>query len=250
MDQKKILIVDDDVETCIALNIRLRASGFETVVAQEGLGAISAALHERPDLVLLDLGLPAGDGYEVLRTMKANSALATIPIVVLSARDPEANRERTLTAGAAAYLQKPTDGEAVVAAVREHLTPTPEIGPGTGRTALVVDDDEDSRTALGARLRAGGYTPVFATDAISAMTAAKRERPDVILLDLNLPAGGGFLVMQRLRAFPALAMVPVIVVSGRDGPSDRESSLEQGARAYLRKPVEGQTLMDAVKEAM
>ena len=69
---------------------------------------------------------------------------------------------------------------------------------------LIVDDDQDIRRLLGHRLKSEGYVPVFAGDAISAVNLARKEAPDLILLDLGLPAGDGRLVMERLRAMPAL----------------------------------------------
>lgn len=118
MGSKKILIVDDDRDIRMGLGARLRANDFEVVFAEDGMGAIAAARRENPDLVLLDIGLPAGDGYVVLERMRKNTALSTIPVVVLSARDAEENEKRALEEGAIAFLQKPADNESLLAAIR------------------------------------------------------------------------------------------------------------------------------------
>jgi len=91
----KIMIVDDDPDLRMALKLRLRANHFETVSASDGYSAIALAQKERPNLVILDLGLPAGDGYVVLKRMQESDALSDIPIIVLTARDPQMNEDRS-----------------------------------------------------------------------------------------------------------------------------------------------------------
>ncbi len=115
MAKKKILIVDDDADVRAGLNIRLRASGYDTVFASDAMTAVSEARRSQPDLIILDLGLPAGDGFVVMQRLKGIPPLAVIPIIVLSARDREANENRAIVAGAQAFLQKPfNDGELLV----------------------------------------------------------------------------------------------------------------------------------------
>ena len=82
---------------------------------------LTVAQKENPDLVLLDLGLPAGDGFVVLDRLKKAPALSTIPVIVLSARDPVANRDRALQAGARAYFHKPADMRELLETIREQL---------------------------------------------------------------------------------------------------------------------------------
>lgn len=122
MAGEKILIIDDDQDIRVGLNVRLRASSYQTAFAEDGLGAMGAARKENPDLILLDLGLPAGDGFVVLERLKKNTAFAHIPVIILSARDPQDNEERAKKAGAFAYFQKPVDDgellEAIIAALK------------------------------------------------------------------------------------------------------------------------------------
>jgi len=109
MNRTKIMIVDDDPELRLALKLRLRANHYDTVSACDGYSAIALAQKERPNLILLDLGLPAGDGYVVLKRLQDSDSLSDIPVIVLTARDPQANEDRSLQAGAAAFFQKPVD---------------------------------------------------------------------------------------------------------------------------------------------
>ncbi len=121
MDKKKILIVDDDEDLLMGLRVRLRAHNYVTVVAADSVSAISQAKNEAPDLILLDLGLPAGDGFIVMERLSNIDSLASVPIIVLSARDPQATKERALKAGAKAFFQKPADNDELLAAIRKAL---------------------------------------------------------------------------------------------------------------------------------
>jgi DNA-binding response OmpR family regulator len=118
MQRTKIMIVDDDPALRHALNLRLRANNFEIVSAGDGYSAMALAQRERPDLILLDLGLPAGDGFAVLKHLQQFPALAEIPVIVLTARDPQGNEKQTLEAGAAAFFQKPADNEELLGVIR------------------------------------------------------------------------------------------------------------------------------------
>jgi DNA-binding response OmpR family regulator len=121
MSQKTILIVDDDPDVRLGLHIRLKANHYEVIFAVDGMAGIAEARKHTPDLIILDLGLPAGDGFSVLERLKANDSLSLIPVIVVSARDRSANMDRALKAGAKAYLQKPVDNAELLAVIRQTL---------------------------------------------------------------------------------------------------------------------------------
>jgi DNA-binding response OmpR family regulator len=117
----KIMVVDDDPDLRHALSLRLRANHFETFNVCDGYSAIAMAQKERPHLIILDLGLPAGDGFAVLKGLQQFPALSDIPVIVLTARDPEGNEKRTLESGAVAFFQKPADNEELLGVIRACL---------------------------------------------------------------------------------------------------------------------------------
>lgn len=119
--KRKILVVDDDPVLLQAMHLRLRANQYDIVSACDGYSAVALAQKEKPDLILLDLGLPAGDGFTVLKRLKQFPALAPIPVIVLSARDPHGNETRSLQAGAVAFFQKPADNDELLGAMRTCL---------------------------------------------------------------------------------------------------------------------------------
>ncbi len=129
MTNGKILIVDDDPDLRQALRLRLRANHYETVNACDGYSAIAQAYKERPNLIILDIGLPAGNGFVVLERLQKDDKLSTIPVIVLTARDPQSTEKLTLRAGAAAFFQKPADNAELLAVIGATLSHA-ESGPG------------------------------------------------------------------------------------------------------------------------
>ena len=121
MSQKTILIVDDDPDVRLGLHVRLKANHYDVIFAADGMASIAEARKHLPDLIILDLGLPAGDGFSVMERLKANDSLALIPVIVVSARDRNANMDRALQAGARAFLQKPVDNTQLLSVIRKVL---------------------------------------------------------------------------------------------------------------------------------
>jgi DNA-binding response OmpR family regulator len=131
MSKKKILIVDDNEDVSRGLRILFRAHDYTTVVAGDAVTAISQAKSEKPDLIVLDLGLPAGDGYLVMERLGNLDELAAIPVIVFTAREEEFHRERALEAGAKAFFQKPIDHVELLASVQQILLGRVALQPFT-----------------------------------------------------------------------------------------------------------------------
>jgi DNA-binding response OmpR family regulator len=134
MGRARILIVEDDEHFRRSLNVRLRSQNYDTAFAGDAFAAIAAASKEKPDIILLDLGLPAGDGFVVMERLQKNAALACIPVIVITCREPWKNRERALKAGACAFFQKPPDNYELLEAIRTILAAQGNGDKGNGRT--------------------------------------------------------------------------------------------------------------------
>lgn len=121
MKNKKILIVDDDKDLLLALRVRLKSRGYATVFATDANSAIKIAADEKPDLILLDLGLPDNNGFVVMEKLNVVSDLASIPVIVVSARPLDVYKDAALLAGAKGYFQKPFDNEDLLNAIQKEL---------------------------------------------------------------------------------------------------------------------------------
>jgi DNA-binding response OmpR family regulator len=121
MEKTKILVVDDNPTIRKGLGVRLRANDYEVLFAQDAISATAALVTERPDLVVLDLGLPGGDGFVVMERLQRNDRLANTPVIVLTGRELAGNRDRALQSGATAFFQKPVDDSILLFAIRKAL---------------------------------------------------------------------------------------------------------------------------------
>src|ERR1700730_13310403 len=120
----------------------------------------------------------------------------------------------------------------------------------SNKEMLIGEDDRDVLQGMHVRLKANQYDICLAVDTFSGVAEARRSAPDLILLDLGLPAGGGFLVMERLKMIPSLAIIPVIVVSARDGLGNQKRAFDAGAKAFLQKPVDDAELLAVIRQAL
>ena len=121
MSSHKILIVDDDKDVLKALGVRLKGSGYGVVYAGDGIAAVSVARNEEPDVIILDIGLPGGDGFTVMERLAGILPVAQIPVIILTARDVSGNEARARAAGAYAFLQKPIDNDVLLETIRKAL---------------------------------------------------------------------------------------------------------------------------------
>lgn len=121
MSTKTIMIVEDDRDLSLAMSVRLIAHGFATISAQDAASAIQLAATRKPDLILMDLGLPDSNGFVVMEIVSQLKSVSTVPIIVVSARPADVYREAALMAGAKDYFQKPFDNDALISAIHREI---------------------------------------------------------------------------------------------------------------------------------
>jgi CheY-like chemotaxis protein len=118
------------------------------------------------------------------------------------------------------------------------------------KTVLLVDDDNIFLLSIGVRLKSMGYTVCTAKDAVSAVSAVRKSNPDVVILDVSLPAGDGFVVAERLQNLMQCAATPIIMVTASDKSGLRERAMKLGAVGFMKKPFDATTLADAIESAL
>jgi PAS domain S-box-containing protein len=211
------LVVEDDFKSADLIRVQLEAEGFTVLHAETGEAALVLAAKQPLALITLDIRLPNMDGWEFLTRMKLTPALKHIPVVIISiVSDPA----KGFALGAACVLQKPISRhEFYDALVGLGLFP---IAPGQPLKILVVDDDPKAVELIAARLLSLASTVLRAYGGREGIDAAKREKPDLIVLDLMMPEISGFDVVSVLQENPDTAAIPILVVTAKTiTPEDR-----------------------------
>jgi len=113
---------------------------------------------------------------------------------------------------------------------------------------LVVDDEEDVAKALKARLKANGYDVLLASDSVQAFMMANKEKPALIILDIMIPGGGGFVVAERLKQSSATHHIPIIFLTGISGGEER--AYKVGASGYMMKPYQPEKLLETIHNTL
>ncbi|MFF8449760.1 HAMP domain-containing protein [Streptomyces leeuwenhoekii] len=236
------------------------------VGAQEAAGALAA---DPCHCVVLELGMPEGEASRFLQALEGDSALASVPVLVHSGHRADAALEQSLQSrsagGALEFLssldelrerialhlsaEEPGD---VLSLVRpeepQRLAPQPVDASPSGRTVLVVDDDARNLFALSGILELHGFRVLHAENGRKGIETLVGN-PDValVLMDVMMPEMDGYTATAEIRKMPQYAELPIIAVTAKAMPGDREKSLASGASDYVTKPVDTRDLIACVR---
>ena len=211
------LVVEDDEKSAELIRVQLEAEGFTVLHAASAEAALVLAVQQPLALITLDIMLPHMDGWEFLSRLKQLPALSRIPVVIISI---VADRNKGFALGAAAVMQKPISRlELYEALVDLGLFP---LSQGQTLKVLVVDDDPKARRADRAPHDRPGHTHLRAHGGQEAIETARRELPNLIILDLMMPEVNGFDVVAALNQYPETAGIPILIVTAKQiTPDDR-----------------------------
>ena len=116
---KKVLVVEDDPDISKALRIRLQAAGYEVLTAPDSYVGLAQAVQQKPDAMILDISMPAGDGFSIIERLRNQGDMPEIPFIFLTASERPEYREKALALGAHAYFQKPYDAAELLGSLHD-----------------------------------------------------------------------------------------------------------------------------------
>jgi len=250
MTKKKILIIEDEQPLVDLLVEKLKKEDYEVDFAIDGEAGYNKIGEFKPNLILLDIVMPKMDGYEVLE--KLNKEKNKIPIIIISNSGQPVEIEKTKKLGAVGHLIKtefnPIDvlnkveeifngGENGSSKVKNIKPKEDENVEKLGIKVLLVEDDSFLREICSKKLVKEGYSVYEAMDGEQAMNIVEEVEPDVVLLDIILPAIDGFQILSNIRNSKnkQVAKAPIIMLSNLGQDDDIKKAMDMGANDYLIK---------------
>jgi len=257
----RILYVEDDKADQELVCHSLHSKNYEVILAQDGLEGVRKACNEKPDLILMHMGLPVLDGWEAASQIKSNPKTCLIPIIALIPHNMPHDQDKALKSGCDDYHAKPINIEQLQYQIVSLLKKKQEEKSREGATlsplllkhaifrkkketsVLVVDDDEEIRDILSCRLCLEGFNVITAENGPKAMEYIKRGNFDLVLLDLLMPEINGMEILHFIREKYSLGELPVIIVTVKDTQEDLVKALKEGANDYITKPIDMSILL-------
>jgi CheY-like chemotaxis protein len=224
------LVVEDDFKSADLIRVQLEAEGFEVLHAASAEAALVLAAQQPLSLITLDIMLPDMDGWEFLGRLKQVPALSRIPVVIISI---VADRNKGFALGAAAVMQKPISRQELYELLLDlGLFP---VSQGHALKVLVVDDDPKAVELIAVRMLGLASTVLRAYSGHEAIDAARRELPDLIVLDLMMPDVNGFDVVEALQLRSDTAHIPILVVTAKQITAEDRAKLNGYVTAIMEK---------------
>jgi CheY-like chemotaxis protein len=244
----RALVIEDSPTAAEQVERYLQELGIKIIAHASSEVAIDKVLLSLPDFIILDLLMPGQSGWEILAQLKADPRLRSIPVMIISVVDEPV---KGLAAGAAEYLVKPItrtqfrlalsrvaaelvgreSSHVAAAALSSNLPAAP------GPLVLLAEDNETNIQAIGEYLQDINYRVTVARNGGEALDLAIEQKPDLILMDIQMPVLDGYTVTQRLRAMSEFDTTPIVALTALAMPGDRERCLAAGANEYLAKPI-------------
>ena len=220
-----VLVIEDELQARELLSTHLGKIGWRVVTAADGKTGLRLAREIMPTAITLDILMPGLDGWEVLKALKSDPALAGIPVIMCSILD---ERRRSFALGATDYLVKPIEREQLQSALKKYYRNPPGH-------LLIVEDDDATRRMLVRATRQLGWDVEEAVNGKEGLECVTKKRPDLILLDLMMPVMDGFGVIEVLHQNPAWMDIPVIIITSKDLTRDDRLRLNGDVERILEK---------------
>jgi len=220
-----VLVIDDNAQARELIRRVLVDEGFRVIEAADGAEGLALARREAPDAITLDVLMPRMDGWSVLAELKADPALADVPVIMLTMLD---DRRLGFALGATEYLTKPLDRDRLRSLVARYRR-------NGARDVLVVEDDVDTRDLLRRQLEADGWRVDEAENGRTGLDAVSRRVPSLILLDLMMPVMDGCQFAAELRRHEAWRGIPVVVITAKELTAEERHALNGDVQGVLQK---------------
>ncbi|OGP64840.1 MAG: hypothetical protein A2170_09615 [Deltaproteobacteria bacterium RBG_13_53_10] len=249
MAKKKILVIDDMPNSVAMIKARLEASDYEVITAFDGQQGLNYAYSEKPDLILLDIVMPAGGGYSVFTRLKMSPKTRSVPVIFLTAKDRPEDVSRAYKLGAEYYVKKPYKPEMLLETVRKALEPPTQSDQPRGARKRILVIDKDPDVAEFVKLDEMGYEVTVVSSIQEGSEEATKEKPDVILLDGRLVEANNYDGFYQIKLELAFSKIPTIVTVSEAKLKEFQEKLA-GFSQYCLRPYNYVDLLGHVRVAL
>jgi len=270
-----VLIIEDDIPFLRILTDTAHEAGYKVISAIQGDRGLDLASHFKPDKIILDLQLPVMDGWNVLKKLKSDPAIRSIPVYIISALN---KKPLAMQMGASGYILKPASKEDIVTifnhmakaevvqtaveadanstshhAGNQLYSGSSETSPPVldalshalkGKKVLLADDDMRNIYSLSAVLSAEGMEVITVFDGKQAVDSLlSGTHADIVLMDIMMPVMDGYTAIQEIRNHTDFRNLPIIALTAQAMKEDRQKCLDAGASDYMAKPINTEHLL-------
>ena len=237
----RILVVDDEEEVVRAIAQLVARRGYRAAMTTSGQSAIRQYAKQPFDLVLADLAMPEMNGWQVLEKLKA---LKRPPkVVIMTGYVPQEGESILFDRKADGYLVKPIESDRLDATLRALLF---KNNLGRPAEAVAVDDDPSVLTMVQKALTRRGVFVTTFTEGQMALQHIKKNPPDLVISDLNMPTMDGFEVSRQIRSHPDSNAVPILILTADPSRENVGRAIKLGVNGFLAKPFDHNGLVAKV----
>jgi len=268
------LVVEDNEVSSLQIRSVLEERGYRVYTVGSGTEAVEFLSRQIPDAMILDLMMPGMDGFQVLTHIRSNAQTCELPVLVLTAKEMTAQDQARLHDNHVCQLirkgavDREQLGRCVENLLKKKEVPdtfaehsvkqekqisgkkeaVPKPRTGNDPLLLIAEDNPDNLLTVTAILQGFGYASVAAGNGREAVEMAEKHRPDLILMDMQLPVMSGMDAAKKIKSDPALAPIPIIAVTAKAMRGDREQILSGSCDDYISKPIDPAELIRVIRK--
>lgn len=246
-DRRTVLYVDDSPVMHHFVKTALADCGFNLIEANDGEEGYEKYCKYLPNIIVTDIEMPKMNGLELCRKIKENNEGRFIPVVILSSKSQPVDIDTAFNYGADDYLVKPVSPDSLIEKIKDYFA---VLDRKKRNRILVVDDSKVSAEMISHALIKNSHNVILASSGEAAYELALKEKPEIVITDVEMPGMNGYDLVKRLREVPELKDISVIMMSSRDRKSDIKKSEKLGVARYFIKPFDIEKLVIVVEQLL
>lgn len=237
----KILVIDDDLTLRTLLSNKFVEHGYMVETVADGLQGLDRYQSFKPDIIILDIIMPNMDGYTFVEEFERIADVKTTPIIILSSQ--ESLQDIFKMRGINDYIVKPFRMEDLLRKIAKRMQ-------AKHKKILIIDDQNGVLEMLQERLCVCGYEVITAQNGLDGLEKARREKPDLLVVDVMVPKLDGYTLCRMLKFDEKYHRIAIVLLSALARENDADTRQQVKADAFIAKPYDGSLLLNTIKELL